>query len=310
MKRQIPQVIPYQGSKRKVAPVVMKYLPQGIGTFYEPFAGSAAVTINAALLRRADRFVIADILEPLIGIWQLLISDPDGLAGRYQNIWSGQLGKERTYFDAVREEFNRDHDPVKLLFLIARCVKNAVRFNSNGEFNQSPDNRRMGMHPDTMKTRITEVSGILKGRATAVCADFEEILRSASSKDFVYMDPPYQGTSANKDTRYAEQLDFDRLVAVMGSLNDRNVPFTLSFDGFLGGKSYCKGLPESLKLKRILVDMGRSSQATLLGRADRTVESLYLSPALLERVDSSPLSEELINLDTWSSIGEQQKLLI
>jgi hypothetical protein len=33
-------------------------------------------------------------------------------------------------------------------------VKAAVRYNATGEFNQSPDNRRMGALPETMRAHI------------------------------------------------------------------------------------------------------------------------------------------------------------
>jgi len=310
MKRNLPQVIPYQGSKRKIAPVVMKYVPKGVHTFYEPFAGSAAVTINAAAIGKAKSYVMSDILDPLMGIWGQVITQPEKLSDLYEEIWTKQHGNERKYFDQIRDEFNEDRDPVKLLFLIARCVKNAVRFNSSGAFNQSPDNRRTGMNPNTMRSRILSVSNILKGKTRAVCADFEESLKDVTSCDFVYMDPPYQGTSNKKDTRYAEQLDLERLIALMERLNSKDVPFVLSFDGFLGGKSYCKGLPANLGLKRLYLDTGRSSQATLLGRTDRTVESLYLSPALTQRVEVNLGSDEEINLDSWSAFGKQQVLPI
>jgi DNA adenine methylase len=36
------------------------------------------------------------------------------------------------------------------------------------------------------------------------------------------------------------------------------------------------------------IEAGRSSQATLLGRAEMTVESLYLSPALAEQLEVHP----------------------
>ena len=58
----LPHPIPYQGSKRKLAPVIDRYLPGNIRTFYEPFAGSAAMTIYAAHHQRAARFVLGDSL--------------------------------------------------------------------------------------------------------------------------------------------------------------------------------------------------------------------------------------------------------
>ena len=32
----LPHPIPYQGSKRKLAPVISRYLPRSVATFYEP----------------------------------------------------------------------------------------------------------------------------------------------------------------------------------------------------------------------------------------------------------------------------------
>ena len=44
-------------------------------------------------------------------------------------------------------EWGETGKPDLLLYLLARCVKAAVRYNASGEFNQSPDNRRRGMPP-------------------------------------------------------------------------------------------------------------------------------------------------------------------
>ncbi len=47
-------------------------------------------------------------------------------------------------------------------------------------------------------------------------------------------------------------------------------------------------MPDSLRLKRIELEAGRSSQATLLGKKDVTYESLYLSKTLLKLTDIRP----------------------
>ena len=64
----LPHAIPYQGSKRKLAPLIGQYLPKDIQTFYEPFCGSGAMTICAAYHRLADRFVLGDTLEPIVSL--------------------------------------------------------------------------------------------------------------------------------------------------------------------------------------------------------------------------------------------------
>lgn len=103
----------------------------------------------------------------------------------------------------------------------------------------------------------------------------------ATEEDIVYMDPPYEGTSTGTDRRYHQGLDRKRLISILTDLNRRNVPFLLSYDGQCGDKTYGLVLPASLHLTRLELNAGRSSQATLNGRAEVTIESLYISNKLV-----------------------------
>ena len=72
-------------------------------------------------------------------------------------------------------------------------------------------------------------------------------------------------------------------------LNKKNVPFILSYDGRTGEKSYGQSLPEELGVYRLEINAGRSTQATLLGRDDVTIESVYLSRNLVEQLGIEPI---------------------
>lgn len=242
------------------------------------------MTLAVARSGRASQFVLSDILQPLMDIWKMILDKPQELANEYARLWNEQLGNPRTAYDRIRDKFNRRGEPVELLYLIVRCVKNAVRFNPLGEFNQSPDNRRLGMRPSKMRQEIMAAHTLLAGKTTAICADYRDILRAATNEDVVYMDPPYQGVSIGRDRRYVQPLDIDTFIAELRRLNDVDIPFIVSFDGLCGPRTYGQELPAELSLKRVLLVAGRSTQATLLGRDDITVESLYLSPALLRRI--------------------------
>ncbi len=280
----VPHPIPYQGSKRLLAPAILAYFPNNTARLIEPFAGAAGVSIAAALRRRADSIVLNDINEPLMRLWETIIESPETIALNYARVWKAQLGNQRQYYDAIRSKFNETHKPEYLLYLLARCVKASIRYNSEGQFNQSPDNRRLGMNPETMRWHIFTASRLLRGRATVTIGDYHRSLESAQPQDVVYMDPPYQGVCLNRDPRYISLLDFDSFTASLRNLNERNVSFILSYDGKTGEKSYGKPMPKSLGLIHVEIDVGRSSQATLLGRNHNTYESLYLSPALVERI--------------------------
>lgn len=277
MSRKLPHPIPYQGSKRKLAPMIHPVLPGKIETFYEPFAGSAAMTLYAAHHGLAKQFVIGDCLEPIIELWRSIIEAPDKTASRYAEIWSGQREDNPDYFNNVRERYNNEHDPVDLLYLICRCVKNAVRFNSSGRFTQSADKRRLGMAPEKMADAITGASFLLKGKTELRKGDWLLTTADARPEDFVYMDPPYLGTTVGRDKRYHQQLERERLISGLESLNQRGIRFALSYDGMTGEKEYGPPLPDNLGMTRLLLHAGRSSQATLQGKADETIESLYLS---------------------------------
>jgi DNA adenine methylase len=254
----------------------------------EPFVGSGAVTIACAYTRRARKFLINDIHRPLMQLWDAIILDPEKLADKYESLWTEQEGQVREYYDRVRERFNKTHEPHCFLYLLARCVKAAVRYNGKGEFNNSPDNRRLGMLPETMRRNLVYTSQLLKGRTTTACGDYRQVLAQASEDDLVYMDPPYQGVSEVRDHRYVSGVDFDEFVEALADLNRRHVPFIVSYDGRTGVKVHGRPLPGKLRLSHHEIAVGRSTQSTLLGRDHDTVESLYLSPALVRKLDGVP----------------------
>jgi DNA adenine methylase len=278
--RTLPHPIPYQGSKRVLAGrILATVVGQHFQRLFEPFAGSSAISLAAANANLADRYIISDALSPLIDIWSDIIARPTVLADRYEKLWHEQRENPRHYLE-VRARFNSTGGSAELLYLFARCVKNAPRFNRDGGFNQSADLRRKGMHPAKMRHEITGAAALLRDRAVVHAADYHAALAEAETTDLVYLDPPYQGTTVGADRRYYQQVERERLLTTLHDLNDRGIPFLLSYDGHHGDKTYGDPLPNSLELERHEIVAGRSSQATLNGRNVITIESLYVSPAL------------------------------
>ena len=280
----VPHPIPYQGSKRLLAPAILNHFPHDARRLIEPFAGAAAVSTAAVRKGKVSRVLLNDINGPLMALWESIIERPEAIASAYEKLWQSQLGREREYYDIVRSHFNETHKPHYFLYLLVRCVKASIRYNAEGQFNQSPDNRRRGMNPDTMRWHILATSQLLRGKTKIAVGDYRQALKTAEPQDIVYMDPPYQGVCANRDSRYIGGLDFETFCAALHDLNQRRISYILSYDGRTGDKSYGKPMAKELNLVRIEIDAGRSSQATLLGRNSNTYESVYLSPALVERI--------------------------
>ena len=292
MRRTVPHPIPYQGSKRSLATIICSRFPQQVETLFEPFAGSAAISLYAAQHGLARRFVIGDILPELIALWRAIVTQPEQTAERYEALWRGQINGGPEYFNSVRERFNTDREPVALLYLVARCVKNAVRFNRHGRFTQSADKRRLGVQPARMALDIAGASHLLRGRVEFIYGDFTRTVAGAGRHDLIYMDPPYQGTTYGRDKRYFAQLERAALMAGLSDLNQRAVPYLLSYDGMTGETVHGEPLPDELGLRRLLLPAGRSTQATLHGRDAMTVESLYLSRPLAAGLASAERQQQ------------------
>ncbi len=282
--KSLPHPIQYQGSKRNLASVILRHLPKAIDTLIEPFAGSAAISIAAAAHKMAKSYLINDLNKPLAELLQLIVESPIETAMFYEGVWNEQHSDSIEHYYKIREAFNRTQDPRLFLYLLARCVKGSVRYNSDGIFNQSPDKRRYGTQPKTMRKNIFGVSALLKGKTEFSSLDYREILDKAQNTDLVYMDPPYQGVCGDRDSRYFSGINHDDFVSVLEWLNLRGIAYIVSYDGRRGSKTFGELLPSSLELTRVELDAGRSSQATLLGRDEVTYESLYLSRTLTDKL--------------------------
>ena len=244
------------------------------------------MSIAAATHGLARRFVLNDLNKPLMSLWREILKRPNELAVDYEKLWNEQHMDKKDFFFRIRDTFNFSHQPHHLLYLLARIVKGSVRYNSEGLFNQSADNRRLGMRPKTMRRQILGVSHLLAGKARLSAVDFRVVVPKMTTDDLVYMDPPYQGISFTRDHRYCNGLAYDEFADALQRMNRQDVSYIISYDGHTGDKSHGLPLPRELSLTHLYIDAGRSSQATLLGNNHKTVESLYLSPALVERLNN------------------------
>ncbi len=286
-KAKIPHPIPYQGSKRRLAPWILSFFPAHVDRLVEPFAGSAAVSLAVAYHGMADRFVVNDAHEPIADLWREITLRPEELSQNYATLWQEQLGRRRQYYDAVRDRFNETRQPDLLLYLLARCAKGAVRYNAKGHFNNSPDNRRNGATPRAMRRRIMGASSLLRGRTRVDANDYTTVVDRCGPSDLIYMDPPYQGVGGVKDPQYAVKFDHGQFRDVLTGLNRKGCMFAVSYDGRTGAKTFGKPLPERLRLIHLEIPAGRSTQDTLTGGKRCTYQSLYLSPALADAISWS-----------------------
>lgn len=291
----VPHIVQYQGSKRKLAPQILQYMPDHFERLVEPFAGMAAISIAVANEHRANRFYINDLNEPLVEMLQEAINNPSQLISDYSKVWNEQFeyGDDHVkHFYVVRDRFNSgDRTPANILYLIARCVKGAVRYGTDGKFNQSPDKRRHGTNPKNLEKNVYAISSLLKGKTEFSALDYHSVFENVTPDDLVYMDPPYQGVTNVRDNRYFSGVPFEEFAEALETLNRKGVKYIVSYDGECGGKEYGEELPQALGCKKVMLNAGLSSQALLLGKKSTTFEALYISKNLIPYF--KPLPQQL-----------------
>ena len=298
MNGRVPHIVQYQGSKRILAPQILKYMSRSFNRLVEPFSGMAAVTIAVSYERRAKQYHINDLNEPIVKLLQSAVENPTKLVEKYRAVWEEQFcfsGGHIDHFNYIRDNFNNgDQSPANMLYLLARCVKGAVRYGRSGNFNQSPDKRRHGTNPKNIANNVYAISHLLKGKTSFTALDYHEVFDLAKQGDLVYMDPPYQGVTNTRDKRYFAGVEFDKFALAIEKLNQNGVDYLISYDGECGGKTYGMELPKELNCKRILLNAGLSTQATLLGKKHMTYESLYVSRNLGKSIGRLPAQLTLL----------------
>jgi DNA adenine methylase len=160
------------------------------GTYYEPFAGAAAVFLYRRAQGRVGRTVLADLNSKLMEVHRALRDDVEGVLEELARL-PGDDWRER-YYD-VREAYNegpwsgKTH-AARFIWLNRAGFNGLYRENRKGEFNVPVGRYNRLSFPDPRAFRA--VSVLLQGVDLRI-ADFREILEEAGENDQVYCDPPY-----------------------------------------------------------------------------------------------------------------------
>lgn len=265
----IRPVIKWSGSKRSQAEKIKALMPTVFNTYYEPFVGGGSI-LYAVSPRKA---VCGDICRPLIEFWEMVKKNPKKLSNSYNDRWKKLQKEGHLFYYRVRERFNHCKNPEDLLFLTRTCVNGLIRFNANGDFNNSFHHTRKGIDPVCLEKIIIDWSERLQQAEFRVCS-YLDLAQSMSEGDFAYLDPPYFHTKG----RYYGTLNYQEFISFLKALNNKGVLFILSYDGRRGGKDYKVELPKEIYKRKMLIKSGNSSFGKVInGKIEQVLESLYLN---------------------------------
>ncbi|OQQ91855.1 DNA adenine methylase [Ligilactobacillus salivarius] len=262
-------VIKWSGSKRSQAEKIKSYLPEMFNTYYEPFVGGGSMLYSI----NPEKAICGDVCKPLIDLWNMIKSNPNELSEAYKERWTRlQVEGYQTYYE-IRDDFNKEHSPEDLLFLSRTCVNGLIRFNANGEFNNSFHHTRPGISPDRLNKIIQDWSSHIQ-RVIFIADDYRKTCESAKEGDLIYLDPPYFHTKG----RYYGTIDFEEFLSFLEDLNKRGIKYMLSFDGKRGDDDFTVEIPKELYKRHEFIPSGNSSFKKVMDKEQlQVLESLYLN---------------------------------
>lgn len=248
------QLLKWVGNKQKVASEIAKCFPIDFDTFYEPFLGSGAVMATVS----PDIGVGSDIFGPLVGIWQKLKDDPNGLVDWYAER-RNRLEKEDKVevYEDVKASFNANHNSPDFLFLTRACYGGIVRFRKADGYMSTPCGIHTPIPVSTFQKRVNEWKVRMRN-VSFLNVDYLEIFALAKPGDLIYCDPPY---SHSQSILYgAQDFRLEDLLVAIGKAKDRGVRVALSIDGDKKSGNYLCDLPipEGLFEQEFFISVGRS----------------------------------------------------
>ena len=207
-----------QGIKTKLIPFIRDNIetPEN-GIWIEPFLGSGVVAFNVA----PKRALLTDKNQYIIAFYRgIQDSSITGQTVRefleYHSPMLEHGGAE--YYHKMRDEFNKNKDPLYFLFLNRADFNGMIRFNRKGEFNvpfcQKP-NRFSKAYITKICNQVNAVRKVMDGKDwTFACQPWQDSFKFASKNDCIYIDPPYIG----RDTCYVESGPYQKRYCFQNTL--------------------------------------------------------------------------------------------
>ena len=185
--------VKWAGGKRAIVPEIAHRLPESIRTYWEPFLGGGAVFF--ALDRRIGTAQLSDVNAELALTYQMVRTRADRLIEVLNE--HARLHSKAHYLKVRKmdENLNSVERAARFIYLNKTCFNGLYRVNKSGRFNVP-----MGRYKNPAicdEDNLRAASEVLQ-KATVRIGDFTRI--QPTKGDFIYADPPYDGTFTGYDS--------------------------------------------------------------------------------------------------------------
>jgi len=230
----------WAGGKQRWLSSNSSLIPRFDGQYFEPFLGGGSVFFHLVRSEaRPFRAWLGDQNLQLVRAYNDIRNSLEEVLEDVRIVQAAysEARDKRRFYEEVRESFNDalpKSNTARFIFLNATCWNGLWRTNSNGTFNVPFGSPKSD---DVMPTEdeLRNVSAALQ-HARVRASSWENLVASAGSGDFVFLDPPYYSDSLQKGSpKYGASFfcysAHKRLAEVLLLLQQRGALFILTNSG-------------------------------------------------------------------------------
>lgn len=211
-------LIKWVGGKTCLLPEIVARMPKKFGTYFEPFAGGAALFFHL----EPESAVLGDMNEHVINTYRSVLRccfvvdaelehHAESHTKRHyyatRAVWNRTFWSERqdTGVDSVGNRWA--HRAAMFLYMNRTCFNGLWRENKRGKMNVP-----MGRYknPTIYNPVLLRTAQLVLGHATFRVGPFWQTVQTAARGDFVYFDPPYDPISATSSFTAYGRAGFGR----------------------------------------------------------------------------------------------------
>ena len=233
----------YTGGKYKLLTQIFKIIPSNFENFYDLFAGGLNVCINTNSkniyandydkniielyqhFKNNDYETIENEINSIINKYKLSDSNKNGYDFYKCNSADGLSKYNKEKYIKLREDYNKNPNPIKFYTLIIYSFNHQIRFSKKGELNIPVGKRDFNISIKNNLKKFIERMHELNINLTS--KDYKDI--EIKENSFVYFDPPYLASTAsyNENGGWNETKEIE-LLEYIDNLNEKGIKFALS----------------------------------------------------------------------------------
>jgi len=232
------KLIGYVGSKEKLLGEIDKYIPLNTAIIYEPFCGSAAVSLS----QKTSKYYLADSQPELINFLQCVRDNPSVVISRIQELLDVGISEEIYMALRVQDrrgdflETDKYSRAARYFFIVNNGYNNLYRVNGKGQCN-TPYAKGKKKIPNDWEERISNTSEKLVHSCNGIFEqqfDDKAILQSVIDSQpegttiFVFIDPPYYGTYDQYTKERTSEEFWERLKRYLEDLDEAGISFLMT----------------------------------------------------------------------------------